>query len=270
MEWFVCSDIHSFYEQWMAALKKAGFDVNNDDHGIIMCGDLFDRGPDAVKCLELCQNLASRNRLVYIRGNHEDLLEECVDSLTKFGRLISESSYYISNGTVDTIAQFSGISKFDLIGGWFGAYELKECMDDVLSFIRETAVNYYEVGDNIFCHGWIPDGDDWRNASANKWKDARWANGMANWYCGNNPFDKTVFCGHWHCSWGWAREDNDCEEFPTHGSVNFEKCFEPFIKRGIVALDAATAYSGIVNIVRIQRYIRIGIGVGLRNQWRKP
>ena len=44
VKYFVSSDIHGFYDEWMKALKDAGFDIANDNHKIIVCDDLFDRG----------------------------------------------------------------------------------------------------------------------------------------------------------------------------------------------------------------------------------
>ena len=44
MKYFVSSDIHGFFDEWQNALKDKGFDLNNPEHKIILCGDLFDRG----------------------------------------------------------------------------------------------------------------------------------------------------------------------------------------------------------------------------------
>ena len=44
MKYFVSSDIHGFFNEWQNALKDKGFDLNNPEHKIILCGDLFDRG----------------------------------------------------------------------------------------------------------------------------------------------------------------------------------------------------------------------------------
>lgn len=47
-KYFICSDVHGFYTEWMKALKEAGFDIENPNHKIIHCGDLLDRGEEAV------------------------------------------------------------------------------------------------------------------------------------------------------------------------------------------------------------------------------
>ena len=44
MKYFVSADIHGFFDEWMSALKKNDFDIDNQQHKIVVCGDLFDRG----------------------------------------------------------------------------------------------------------------------------------------------------------------------------------------------------------------------------------
>ena len=46
MKYFIVSDIHSFYTKLKRALDKAGFNKRNKDHTLIVCGDIFDYGPD--------------------------------------------------------------------------------------------------------------------------------------------------------------------------------------------------------------------------------
>ena len=47
--YFVCSDIHGFYKEWMKSLKEAGFNKNNPEHILIVLGDIFDRGNEPWK-----------------------------------------------------------------------------------------------------------------------------------------------------------------------------------------------------------------------------
>ena len=43
-KYFVTSDIHGFYNEFIAALDRSGFNIDNPDHILIICGDIFDRG----------------------------------------------------------------------------------------------------------------------------------------------------------------------------------------------------------------------------------
>jgi len=44
MKYFVSSDIHGHFDEWMNSLAAKGFDINNPQHKIVLCGDIFDRG----------------------------------------------------------------------------------------------------------------------------------------------------------------------------------------------------------------------------------
>jgi serine/threonine protein phosphatase 1 len=80
-EYFVCSDIHGFYDIFFTGLINAGFDYYNSDHYIIICGDIFDRGSQAKELLKFLLEFQQLNRLILIRGNHEDLIEDCLNQL---------------------------------------------------------------------------------------------------------------------------------------------------------------------------------------------
>lgn len=255
MKLFVLSDVHSFYEPMMAALNKNGFDITNQDHHVIICGDLFDRGPDAVKCYEFAKKMADEGRLSYVYGNHEELLQDCVREVYSIQGV---SNHHISNGTLDTLAQFTGMSKYDLHAGWVDTKEFAEKTDPLLEFIYDQTVDYVEAGDYIFVHGWIPCNpyngtvpDNWNTPDAD-WDKARWINGMAAWRKGARLQGKTIVCGHFHASWGHSHLHLDRKEFPQKNRVDWEKSFEPFYEEGIIAIDACTAYTGFCNCIVLE------------------
>lgn len=70
---------------------------------------------------------------------------------------------------------------------------------------------------------------------------------MEKWRQGAVIEGKTIVCGHFHTSWGWAHIRHKYKEYPSVGEPGFEESFKPFIDKGIVALDACTAFSGICN-----------------------
>lgn len=251
MKLFVMSDIHSFYDPMMAALEKNGFDINNEDHLIIVCGDLFDRGPDAVKVFEFMKDMADRGRLIYICGNHEELFYDCLNEILDKK---CPGSHHISNGTLDTIIQFTGIGKYDLCSGLYDRTKLAEAIQPVTDFFSDNCIDFAEIGDYVFVHGWIPTGpcgevEDWENGD---WGVARWLNGMAAWHKGARLPGKTIVCGHYHSSWGHSHIHQDRKEFPQKNRVDWEKSFEPFVDEGIIAIDACTAYTGFCNCVVLE------------------
>ena len=75
--YFVCADVHSYFDELIIALNKAGFDINNKEHIFVSCGDLLDRGNNSIECLDFVNNLP-QDRKILIRGNHEDLLEDII------------------------------------------------------------------------------------------------------------------------------------------------------------------------------------------------
>ena len=246
-KYFVTSDTHSFFSIFYEELLKQGFNQTNPDHILIICGDLFDRGQEAVQMYKFVRSLG--DRFIYIRGNHEDLLFDCVNELRDNDGWCS--SHHYSNGTVNTVIQF----KTDNI------------LEEVLDFIKQKSVNYYELNNYIFTHGWVPyylqDGHDPNqkegefscvmypvinlNANEEMWKHARWTNGMAAWKSGVAIPGKTIVCGHWHVSYAWYNYKNI-----GTGEFNDTSCFDPFIEEGIIALDACTAFSKKCNILVLE------------------
>lgn len=270
-KYFVVSDVHSFYDEMMKSLNERGFQVDNPDHYLVVAGDLFDRGPKTRELYDFVNKLG--DRFIYVKGNHEDLLEDCVADIVS-GRSIS--SHHFGNGTVRTVAAFCNCSEWE-IGETRRSEEIKQLVYTktlpVLNFIATKAKDYAELGDYIVVHGWIPTIDEnlspfskkplrlaprewWDNqedySSKDLWKEARWTNGMQAWKDGCVIPDKIIICGHWHCSWGWSYLDREYKEFPPKGMKGWENSFQPYIKPGIMAIDACTAYSGIVNCIVLE------------------
>jgi len=117
--------------------------------------------------------------------------------------------------------------------------------------IIPSMMDYYETEHYIFAHGWIPciadrrTGfsyySDWRNVDAFEWKRARWHNGMdAAQSCME---EKTILCGHWHSSYGHWKYEHKGSEFGEDAD------FSPYYGKGIIALDACTAFSGKTNVL---------------------
>lgn len=235
-KYFIVADVHSFYNEMMKSLDDAGFDMNNPDHIFVSCGDLLDRGGYPTNCL-LFVNSIPKERKILIRGNHEDLLEECLAR-----HMFGWHDYH--NGTAETIHL---IAKYEKVVKGKDGDEFELCKNsELLNTYLNSTVDYAIVDNNIFVHGWVPyyyDGNDnlVYNIEYGDWKRARWDNGMELWSsCGKVP-ECTVFCGHWHTSYGHSILHNKCSEFGE------DAIFEPFIDDGIVALDACTAHSGKVN-----------------------
>lgn len=244
---FCVSDIHGFYEEFVMALNKAGFDRDNPDHWLVTLGDHFDRGHYPLAVMRFLKCLP---RKILIRGNHEQLLEECCD------RGYAES-YDYSNGTFGTICELGDAGE-----GW----DFGECCRRAMSrahLFLDSMVNYFETQKYVFCHGFLPvnchDGlppyyqrnrqfskmDNWRAASKKQWEDAMWLNGMEMVDQGFG-IEKTVVVGHYHSSWGRAQFEGK----PEFGEGSD---FAPYYyKDKLIAIDACCAYSGKINCLVLE------------------
>lgn len=237
MKYFVSADIHGFYDEWMNALSEKGFDIENPEHKIIVCGDLFDRGNKPKEIIDFV--LKNKEKIILVRGNHEDLMEEMVNRGFPFGM-----DYH--NGTERTINQL--VSE-EMDRNDYKDIAKKSRLNKVLSLTTD----YYETEKYIFVHSWIPINtgnyrykEDWRKATKKEWSEARWVNPLEMYKANLFP-EKTIVFGHWHVSVFWAKENP--KKYSEWGA---NACFDPFIKEGIIALDACTAYSRKVNVVLLE------------------
>ena len=239
-KYFVVADVHSFYDEMIAALKEKGYDGANPEHVFVSLGDLFDRGTSPLECLRFV-NAISSERKILIRGNHEYLL---------FGCLVREFflDRDLSNGTADTVYRLAGETGRALAERnerfLFTAVREDPEVKKYFADLRD----YAEIGDCVFVHGWIPTRSkapkgDWRRGD---WWEARWFNGMEKWKHGSRVPDKTILCGHWHASWGHAFIEKKGTEFGETAD------FSPFIASGIISLDACTPRSHKVNCIVLE------------------
>lgn len=248
MRYYVVSDVHGFYTPLVAALKGAGFYEDAEPHKMLVLGDLFDRGSEAVKLQEFVLKLMDQDAVILIRGNHEDLFEELV---TEDGG--QPYSYHVSNGTYDTALQLTG---YDIAMAGVRRYDYAEAGQKTPLFTKiiPAMLDYYETKSYIFTHGWIPcveerNGtlsyvENWRDSSEREWKKARWYNGMQA--AKTASADKTVVCGHWHASFGHSNYEHNGPEF-GEGAI-----FTPYHGKGVIAIDACTAYSHFVNCIVLE------------------
>lgn len=249
-KFFVCSDVHSYYTPLKRALDEKGFDPNNKDHWLIVCGDAFDRGDESEEVLHF---LMSLERKILVKGNHDTLLEECC--MREF-----YYSHDVSNGTKKTIRD---------LGRMDDETSFAECCCrtwNKLARYRELLVNYFETQNYIFVHSWIPtlpgenwDGKpwytknrfdvfnpNWREANQVEWEDAMWGNPFDRHFEGLNQTGKTIVFGHWHCSTGHKMLGHCNDEFDG------DDIWEPCYAEGIIGIDRCTAYTGEVNVIVIE------------------
>ncbi len=264
------SDTHGFFNETVEALSAGGL-LEDKNNKVALLGDVLDRGPDAVRLTDYLIDLLDEGRLILIRGNHEDLIEDAILQIER-GRIweVATASHHVINGTFDSLLQLSGMSDREAVSY---PKELVKRVKESPFFkkLLPACIDYYETDKYVLTHGWIPcqkirylqgrgavlhqseeyviepgyyHNTNWRNASPAEWRRARWVNGMelACKYGFIIP-DKTVVCGHFHTSYGHSRIERACSEFGSDAD------FSPFYSTGIIAIDACVAHSGKINCV---------------------
>ena len=256
MKYYVVSDIHGYYDILMDTLTKAGFFAETQPCKLIICGDLLDRGQQAKEVINFVVDMIKQDKVILIKGNHEDLLENLLLNWENNG---FEMYHHIVNGTVDTTLQISNRTEEYL---YCASRAIKNAVlnSSMVKKIIPAMVDYFETDNYVFVHGWLPclvlsaNGttkqyklmSSWRDATIVQWEDARWINGMVASSQGNVLPDKTVVCGHYRCSYGHAMFGKN------KGVENAEPCYDPFYADGIIAIDASVARSGKINCIVIE------------------
>lgn len=228
MKIFAVSDVHGFTSILKRKLSDAGFERNNPNHLLVLCGDLFDRGSEAKEMLKFINEIDNK---IMVKGNHEDLMQ---DMITREYPLYHD----ILNCTYDTAVQLAWNDSLNDVD----YTKLYGIFDNLCS----QMVDFYETKSYVFVHGWVPITSgkrDWRNSSL--WKKARWLNGMEMQMKGKTLAGKTIVCGHWHCSWGNAIK-YDVSEFDD------DAIWDPYTAPGIIAIDRCTAHTKDMNIVVLE------------------
>ena len=80
MKYYITADIHGLYTEYHKALDEAGYFTDPEPHKLIVLGDIFDRGQEAVEMQRFILSLLEQDAVILVRWNHEDLCEENVNS----------------------------------------------------------------------------------------------------------------------------------------------------------------------------------------------
>lgn len=290
-KYFITSDIHSFFDIFHKALLDAGFEENNPDHILIVCGDIFDRGEQPLEVYHYLRNLPKEKRIL-IRGNHEFLLREMVNRGFSL-------SHDVSNGTKETLYllnQFSekefNILRWEMVKKapscgtpeykkWQEEYDeiitkkeealyTTDIIKEILGWIfSDEWVNFYELDKYIFVHSFIPVTEkynfktntetlivsaNWRESSLSNWEDATWGcpwKSIKKTEKSRTLKGKVIVCGHWHASDMWNNLDF-ARDYEHHMDLyEMNPIYKSDFCPRLIALDACTAATHGVNILTI-------------------
>ena len=283
-KYFVTSDIHGFYDIFHEALLKAGFEEENPEHILIVCGDIFDRGDQPFEVYNFLRNFPKERRIL-IRGNHEELLEALVKREECW-------NHDLHNGTYQTLFKIIGKDyeeekrKEDiLIYSLWGTPAFQEKynkylekrdklehrlyhnrkINEILKWLKSDEwVPYYELGPYIFVHAFIPTGIDiqdegvkhivrenWRQygLTSREWREAAWECPYKIYLDTKDSEElknRIVVCGHWHTSDFWNTLEDKKYNYRDFNPIFISKKYP-----GLIGIDACTAATYGCNVLVI-------------------
>lgn len=118
---YVMSDLHGCFEEYKRMLEKIDF---KDSDVLYILGDIVDRGSQSI---EILQDMMLKNNVFPILGNHEYMLNECLDfmlseineeniSTINDSNIIQKlTSWITENGGAATFEQLNCLSKEELL-----------------------------------------------------------------------------------------------------------------------------------------------------------
>ena len=130
---FVIGDIHGCFDKLFALMDKIQINFNRDQ--LIFIGDYIDRGSSSLEVVDYLVDLKKRlPDTIFLKGNHEDMLEKYLDGSDRFT--------YLLNGGQRTLDAYLNRPNNP------GEYPVPPAH---LEFFKSLLL-YYQTDDYIFVH----------------------------------------------------------------------------------------------------------------------
>lgn len=107
----IIGDIHGNYQTFLALLAKIS--ESEKKKGIVITGDLIDRGPKSKEVIQYCMD----NKIQVVRGNHEEMM---IEDGVKLAKLLGTQKYisrrtndWSYNGGIDTLWSYMEVEGKD-------------------------------------------------------------------------------------------------------------------------------------------------------------
>ena len=85
---FAIGDIHGSYDRLKTLMDKIPIDFSRDT--LVFIGDYIDRGPHSVEVVDYLMQLKIRvPRVIFLKGNHEDMLDKFINGDDRFTYLLN-------------------------------------------------------------------------------------------------------------------------------------------------------------------------------------
>lgn len=277
-KYFVVADIHSYYDQMLKALQRAGFNIADPEHILIVCGDIFDRGSQSKEIYNFLRFTMPKQRLVLIKGNHEDLFLELLDKDFPedydFDNLTTKTFCELTGYDPDVLDKKKvehklGMNMYKQVHDSFKDMVKKLKKSDIVQWLKSSEwLNYYEFKNYVFVHSFIPTlvnkeyiylkkmnlitgldsryavyNPNWRNATEAEWKEARWVNPIDMYKAGcfdlSKENNKILVCGHFNVDLFHFAFEKD----------TVDRNFDIYFGSNLIGLDGCTALTRRVNVL---------------------
>jgi serine/threonine protein phosphatase 1 len=130
---FAIGDIHGCFDKLVALMDIIDVDLEKDT--LVFIGDYIDRGPQSKEVVDYLMDLSGQaGKVVFLKGNHELMLEEYLNGTNQFG--------FLANGGLATLDSYSNGGSPD---------ENNPIPTTHLDFFRDLRM-YYETDQYIFVH----------------------------------------------------------------------------------------------------------------------
>lgn len=166
-EVFSVGDVHGFSSHLEVMLEEFSRDKNTDKKAILISlGDLIDRGPHSIACIDLMQRSSEFGfaETYTLMGNHEQMMKLCLTGkrMTEFSRYIPQNAYVEAyeiwswNGSKKTLAELNldlddlqalDIKKFARI--------LAEALGPQRMTFLDNLLSHKQIGSLLFVHAGI-------------------------------------------------------------------------------------------------------------------
>lgn len=172
MHIYAMSDIHGCLDAFKASLSTV--DLDAEDSKLVLLGDYCDRGPDSLGVFELVMDLQKRygDRVVALRGNHEEMFLEYIDEVKdpNFTQawILADSNLATAKSFLDAdafkhVKHLLRLRKFEEAYA-FTVERMKTEHADVIAWVRMLPYFYESPFDQVFVHAGVDEeaGDYWK------------------------------------------------------------------------------------------------------------
>ena len=169
---FVIGDIHGCFQKLCTLMDRIDYDGEQDT--LVFLGDYIDRGYESYDVVQYLAGLsARRQRIVFLKGNHEQMLENYLAGTMRF--------VYIVNGGAQTLENYQA----------HRAGSLSPLIPDSHLKFFSGLLLYYEIDDYVFVHAGLRDNVPLRRQRP---EDLLWI--RDSFIRSDHDFGKRIIFGH--------------------------------------------------------------------------